>query len=233
LLLSPNHAGSLLRVDSRSESTISGTMFDPALIHSLQQAMAPPSIMPPAIERAWMSPAADRGDRVVGPWLIEAEERGRAWRTRLLETEPDLEIITSLVWDVGQLTLLDDAIVTGASNSDKVERWADEQRRSGMRANKIIARQDASAAAVQKRHVERFSAMHRENVAALRRFVTKLRAYRNFVDPRTGAEPGYVPKPWTPNTVTATAMREAIDGVGMRRVGSMAELIAELHAEGD
>lgn len=205
-------------------------MFDPALIDGLQQAMAPPTIMPPAIERAWVSPAAERGERIVGQWLDEAEERARLWRARLLDAEEGLAGIATMAWDLEHIGLLDGALVKGASNADKVERWADQQRREGLRVGKLL---DPSAAIVQRRHVERFAAMHRENIAVLRRFLVNLRVYRNLVDPRTGAEPGYETKPWTPNTATANAMSEAIDGVGMRRVGSVAEMMAELHAEGD
>ena len=208
-------------------------MFDPTLIDGLQRVLAPPTIMPPAIERAWVSPDAERGERIVGPWLDGAEQRAREWRSQLLNAEDGLDGIASMVWDAEEVALLDNAIATGSATGDKVERWADAQRRQGLRGNKLLDRVDPSAAAVHRRHIERFAAMHRENIAALRRLLVKLRAYRSLVDPRTGAEPGYEPKPWTPNTATANAMREAIDGVGMRRVGSVAEMMAELHAEGD
>ncbi len=40
-------------------------------------------------------------------------------------------------------------------------------------------------------------------------------------------------EPLVPNEETIAAMREVRAGIGLRRVGSVAELIAELHAEED
>lgn len=208
-------------------------MLDATTIHDLQRAMVPPTMMPPAIERAWISPAAERAEQILEPWISESEQQAKAWREAAREYERSLDDITSVFWNEDELGQLDQVVLDGRANAEKIRAWADGVRREGAKANRAIKARDPSSGLVHMRLVDRFAAMHRENVRVLHQLVDKLQAYRNFVDTRTGAGPSYEPKPWAPNAVTAAAMREAINGVGMRRVASVAELMAELHAEDD
>ena len=71
---------------------------------------------------------------------------------------------------------------------------------------------EPSLATLLRKQFERINVLNRDNINVLWELIARFREHRSRVDTRSGAEPGYIHRPSTPNAPTIAAMRRARAG---------------------
>ncbi len=187
-------------------------MFDPAMLLDIEKAVAPLAMVPPAIERAWVSPMAEQGERVVGAFLDAAEMDSVRWRERLATSMGALSSNRDVPRSDADLEVIDRMLRKITDQAREMHREAGRDLKRRARFRKRVSEVDPSAAKVLWTQTQRMHRLQLENAAAIELLAVAMRDYRNAVDTRAGAEPGSTDKRLKPNSITIAAMSAARAG---------------------
>ena len=219
-------------VDNTLPRAILSLMFDPAILLDLQKAVAPPLTVPPAIERAWLSPRAEQGARIFGAYVEALEAQNEQWRASIaVWAEAHARVLVRNVpRTLSDLEVLDRVADMTSRRARDLRRNVDRDFKRRTRTQRQVAEVDSSAGQVLREHVLRLRKMQEANAEAMERLHDAVRTYRDAVDYRANPMVSSDVRHVHPNSITIAAMGDVRAGIGLKRAGSVAALMAELHA---